>query len=67
MNPRGAKPMLTSELHRLKVADTIRRMASSPATRRYTAALPQFEVDRNIPADMADMLEKIEKREKKNR
>lgn len=59
--------MLTSDLHRNKVADTIRRMASSPATRRYAAALPQFELPTDLPADMAAMLKLLDKQERKRR
>lgn len=60
--------MLTSDLHRRnKVADTIRRRASSSATRRYTASLPQFEVDAELPAEMGAMLKQLEKQEKKRR
>jgi hypothetical protein len=68
MKARGAKPMLTSDVHRRnKIADNIRRMASSPNTRRYVAALPQFEVDPDIPADMAAMLKRLAKAEKRSR
>ncbi|WP_137113297.1 MULTISPECIES: hypothetical protein [Mesorhizobium] len=59
--------MYTSGLHRNQVADTIRRLVTSPATRRYAAALPQFEIDAEIPADMAAKLKRLAKVEKKPR
>lgn len=59
--------MYTSDLHRNRVAETIRRLAASPATRRYVAALPQFEIDTEIPGDMAAKLKRLAKAEKKRR
>jgi len=59
--------MYTSDLHRKQVADTIRRLATSPDTRRYAAALPQFEVDKDIPAHMDAKLKRLAKAEKKLR
>ncbi|MGC4024714.1 MAG: hypothetical protein QM744_05905 [Mesorhizobium sp.] len=59
--------MYASDLHRNRVADTIRRLVASPDTRRYAAALPQFEIDTEIPADMTAKLKRLEKAEKKMR
>jgi len=59
--------MFTSDLHQNQVADTIRRLAASPATHRYTTALPQFQINTEIPADMAAQLKRLSKAEKKPR
>lgn len=57
--------MNTSDIHRHdRVANAIREMASSSETRRYTAALPQFEVDSDLPEDMTAMLKQMEKLKK---
>ncbi|MCO5064168.1 MAG: hypothetical protein M9924_07090 [Rhizobiaceae bacterium] len=45
----------------------IRRMVSSPATRRYAASLPQFEVPADLPPDMDEMLRRLEKLENRRR
>ena len=58
--------MLTSDVQRRNpVADTIRRLSSSPDTRRYAASLPQFEVDPDIPEEMSVMLDRLSKQEKR--
>lgn len=51
----------------LDAAQLIRRRAASPTTRRYTAALPVYQITQQIPQYMADMLARLETAEMRNK
>jgi hypothetical protein len=47
------------------VPQAIRRLASSPTTRRYAATLPEYQTIAELPKYMADMLKRLEDLENK--